>query len=416
MSQMYSSGPDETAEAKLPRRDWILLPLLSIFTIAALALSTEWYARRVFPQSSGDIYQCIIGGNILDGARGAPNSDCRGNRADSPITEYRLNSCGHRAGIECGPKPKGTYRIVMIGSSFAIGEGVPMEKTVAAVLPADISSVTGRKVDLYNEGMFSEIPKVLAPHFDQVMAAQPDMVLWILTPEDVKSESVVITAAGSPQNSGKGESAPPKKLSLFGRILRRVRATFADRPATEAATVVFHHYVDMYSNRLISLVLLRHVLDADQSRYVESYLANPDAEFLNAKPGIGWKNNLKLFDRDDAEMEASASAAGIPLVVALLPNRAQAAIISMGKWPTGIDPFKVDGDLRAIVSGHGGIYVDILPEFRNVLNSEQYFYLVNGHPDERGSALVAGTLAKALTGGAVPALSARPRDQLEQAR
>jgi hypothetical protein len=88
-------------------------------------------------------------------------------------------------------------------------------------------------------------------------------------------------------------------------------------------------------------------------------------------------------------------------------------MISMGKWPSGADPFRLDEDLRSIVSGRGGIYVDILPDFRDVPSAEQYFYMVNGHPDEHGNALLAGMLARALTSGAVPALGTGPRGPLE---
>ena len=40
MTQPNASG-QENIEAKLPRRDWILLPLLSLLTIGLLAASTE---------------------------------------------------------------------------------------------------------------------------------------------------------------------------------------------------------------------------------------------------------------------------------------------------------------------------------------------------------------------------------------
>jgi len=413
MSQMDANQPDAAGEAKLPRRDWVLLPLLSLFTIALISLSTEWTARRVFPQYPGNIYQCIVGGNTPDGTRGVPNSVCRGNRGDSPIEDYRLNSCGHRAGMECGPKPPGTYRIVLLGASFVIGEGVPMEKTLAAVLPADLSSRTGGKVDLYNEGMFSESPATIGSHFDQVTAAQPDMILWVLTPFDIKLETVVMSSAGSSPAAGKDDSPPREKLSVMGRIRRRLRVTIATRGIAETTSVLFHYYVGMYSNHLTSVVLLRHLLDRNQSQYVKSYLANPDAEFLNANPGAGWQSNLTRFGADYEQIEAQARAAGVPLVVVLIPNRAQAAMISMGKWPSGADPFRLDEDLRSIVSGRGGIYVDILPDFRDVPSAEQYFYMVNGHPDEHGNALLAGMLARALTSGAVPALGTGPRGPLE---
>ena len=48
MTQSSASDPANLKEAKLPRRDWILLPMLSLLTIGLLAVSTESIARRVF--------------------------------------------------------------------------------------------------------------------------------------------------------------------------------------------------------------------------------------------------------------------------------------------------------------------------------------------------------------------------------
>ena len=79
-------------------------------------------------------------------------------------------------------------------------------------------------------------------------------------------------------------------------------------------------------------------------------------------------------------MEERAKSRGCALCgVFLVPTRAQAAMISMGEWPAGYDPYKLDDELRAIVTSHGGIYIDILPDFRNIPNPEQY-YLSCGWP------------------------------------
>jgi hypothetical protein len=141
---------------------------------------------------------------------------------------------------------------------------------------------------------------------------------------------------------------------------------------------------------------------------VSSYLRGGDEHsgFLKAEPSADWKNRLRQTDMDVANMQARASAAGIPFVTVLLPNRSQAAMISMGEWPAGYDPYKLEGELRSIVTSHGGIYIDILPDFRNIPNPERYYFPVDGHPDANGHAIIAGMLAKELARGAVPGLRA----------
>jgi lysophospholipase L1-like esterase len=69
----------------------------------------------------------------------------------------------------------------------------------------------------------------------------------------------------------------------------------------------------------------------------------------------------------------------------------------------------LDHELRAVVTEIGAVYVDILPDFRDIPNSERYYLAVDGHPNAAGHALLAGMLSKELTSGAIPALSAAPR-------
>jgi hypothetical protein len=90
----------------------------------------------------------------------------------------------------------------------------------------------------------------------------------------------------------------------------------------------------------------------------------------------------------------------------MVPTRAQAAMISMGEWPDGFDPFALGKELGSIITSHGGTYIDILSNFRATSNPEQHFYLLNGHPDADGHAIITGFLTKELTSGAVPELRA----------
>src|ERR1700679_3714079 len=119
---------------RLPRRDWILLPLLSLLTICGMVAGVNLAAKGVFRGETA--FHCLVPGSLLTGDYAPPNSVCRDKNYESQWTEYRFNSCGHRAGMECGPKPAGSYRIVVIGSSVAMGHLVTRENTFAALLPA----------------------------------------------------------------------------------------------------------------------------------------------------------------------------------------------------------------------------------------------------------------------------------------
>jgi hypothetical protein len=93
-------------------------------------------------------------------------------------------------------------------------------------------------------------------------------------------------------------------------------------------------------------------------------------------------------------------------------------MISARDWPDGYDPYKLNEELRSIITSHGGIYIDILPDLRNIPNSQQLYFPIDDHPDVGGHELIAELLAKELTNGTVPALKAvaQPQVVLKQGR
>ena len=180
---------------------------MSLLTICFMAVSAELLSRWLYPVTQVGFQNCFATNDPTGDAAVKPNSVCWEQIPESPLkVEYRFNRRGHRAGGELSPKPPGVYRIVLIGSSFTQGLFVPREKTFAALLPKELSMETGRKVEVYNEatgGKFRGGPfptQNSAQHFDEVLAAQPDLVLWVLTPDDVMN-------AGSKENADSHDRA-----------------------------------------------------------------------------------------------------------------------------------------------------------------------------------------------------------------
>ena len=325
------------------------------------------------------------------GPRAIPNSVCWEKTPEGPLAEYRFNSCGHRAGVECGPKSPGAYRIVMSGSSFAFGLSTPREETFAALLPQELSRMTGRPVELYNESLVWQAPGGVDTRFDKILAAKPDLILWAVTSWDIAHTA---PDPGLPADPG-----------FLGRTRYRVKEALATHSFAHAIPDIMdavHDLLDVTSTGL----LLEHFLYESQTQYVKSYLRNDDTEagFLKAEPSTRWQNYLWYFDRDVAHIAGQAKAAGVPLVIVLLPNRAQAAMISMGQWPAGHDPYKLSDEVRSIVVSHGATYAGILPDYRGIPNPEQGYFPKDGHPNAKGHATISGLIARELTSGAVPAL------------
>jgi hypothetical protein len=79
----------------------------------------------------------------------------------------------------------------------------------------------------------------------------------------------------------------------------------------------------------------------------------------------------------------------------------------MDECPKGFDPYKLDRELRTIIVSHGGIYVDILPEFRSTPNPHRGYFAIDGHPNAYGQAMIARFLTDKLASVPLPEASAQ---------
>lgn len=420
MIKPVATEPDAVEKPKSRRRDWVLLPAVSLLTICLLAVSAELLSRWFYPVTQAGFQNCFATNDPTGDAAVKPNSVCSEQTAESTFkAEYRFNSRGHRAGTELNPKPPGTYRIVLIGSSMTQGLFVPREKTFAALLPEELSMETGRKFEVYNEatgGKFRGGPyptQNSAQHFDQVLAAQPDLILWVITPTDVmNAEAKEVEDSpdtGTLQEDPRSATGSEKPRSFWNKMTASIaKGRFGERLESR------------WEDTRTSIVL-KHLLIASESQdqYVTSYLRNGDnANFLKSESDSKWQMQLQYFNAELAEIEGLAKNAGVPLVAVLVPNRPQAAMLSNGDWPAGYDPFKLDGEVRDSIVNQGGRFIDILPDYRLVPNPERNYFPVDGHLDGAGHAMISKMLAKELSSGAVPALTAAatPQNAMAQGR
>lgn len=383
------SNAGESREENLPRRDWILLPLLSVLTVVVLAFSLNVLGARLFAKDLA-IGECIVI-DPTTGERGIPNRVCTKKTPEGPPVEYRFNGCGHRALMDCGPKTSDAYRIVMTGSSYAFGWAVPIQETFAALLPSELMQRTGHRVEFYNASMIGEggVPRNVAIRFNEVLAAQPDAILWIVDPWGVDK------ADRSPR-----AWEEPRPASLIKQMLKQA---LVGKLSPDAIPAILASIQNQWATWNPGVILIKHYLFQSQSEYLKQYLVSKSQSgFLRAEPDSYWRYRLEKFSDYAAAIEEQAKAARVSLFVALVPNRAQAAMISVGEWPAGYNPYKLGEELRAIVIRNGGTYIDILPDFRAIPNPEQYYYPIDDHPNAAGNAILAGMLAREITNGAFP--------------
>ncbi len=386
-------------------RDWFLLPAISIATFILLVLPTELIARKAFGESPTAAADCLVVLDPKNGIHGIPNSHCVQKTYESQLVDYKFNSCGNRAGMECGPKPPDVYRIVLLGTSVAEGLHVPFETAIASRLPAELSKITGRKIQVYNEGIMFGTPHLYDLRFRYVLAQQPDLILWTITKWDIEHAKYV-DGAGEFKNvtlTGPARAKVAGGLMASGFFERSVRfGRLLLRLSPRKAWVVF---VNAVNAKFRCVFMLKHFLYESQTQYLKYYLMQRGgADFLRTKPAAKWRTEMKMFDWYAARILGKAKAAGVPVVVTVFPERATAALISRGNWPEGYDPYKFGEDVRNVIKAHGGTYVDVMHPFQAIPNPERYWLPVDRHPTPQGHAILTDFMAKALTNGSVPAL------------
>lgn len=409
-----ASGQGPVQTRKLPKRDWLLLPLLSVTTVLAVIGASRLVTAHLYRLISTGENACMVLTDPETGVRGRPNTVCRGKLFETETVEFRFNGCGYRAGMECGPKPPYTYRIVMVGSSFAEGTDIARERSLAALLPADVARLTGRKVDLYNEGLHWVSPRAVSLKFrrNEVQAAQPDLILWIVTPWDVDNAGLLLP--------GLDDNSKPEKTAEEGNdrgsLLHETIEVFSGHSLANAMGRGQRKAIALFADQPTAL-LLKHYLYQSQSLYLKHYFTlESHNDFLRVPRTALYAEHIQEFGRYFGEGMAAADKAGVPVAVTFLPVRGQAAMISMGQWPDGYDPYRVGEDIRSLAGKYGATYIDVLRGFREVPNPELDFLPIDGHPTADGYRILSGMIAQQLTDGTVTALKATSQPETRRSK
>ena len=129
---------------RLPRRDLLILPLLSISTLVLLFLGSELTARFFFPETGAKA--CEINDTNI-GRRFRPNCTARMKSAEGPWVVNQYNDCGYRTTQSCRPKSPGTIRIALLGSSNSEGLFVAADKIFSEQAATQLTALCRRPVD-----------------------------------------------------------------------------------------------------------------------------------------------------------------------------------------------------------------------------------------------------------------------------
>ena len=366
---------------RLPRRDLLLIPGLAVLTLVLLAGLMELVARGLFRQSQTSTMACLVVNDPATGVRGIPGTRCRQKAFESALIDYRFN--------DCASAPAGTYRIVLIGSSVAYGMHVQQPDSFAARLAPLLARRTGYPVDVYDEAMQWGLPASMPLRGSAILAPRPDMILYTLTPFDIANARLLLPFVGGVQEAVNLPGlAHPQAPAAAGTTGRRTLLALPGR--------AWARLIGMLGDTR-SVFMLQHFLFLSQSQYLGHTLTQGSAvDYLRVPPSAALADGLAVFRDALTRVAARAYAAGVPLVVTLLPSRPQAIMLSNGAWQPGYDPDQLARLVRPIVEAAGGRYVDMTRGLRDRPDAGGLFFSVDEHLPPAGHAMFAALLADAL--------------------
>jgi len=363
------------------RRDFILIPLVSLATVIVMMLAAELTSRLTFVESGSETCGDITG---LQGWRSKPNCVSRRKSAEGPMVENSYNDCGYRTPTPCGTRAPGVLRVALMGTSIAEGFKVRYEETFAARLTESLSRACGRPVEFQNMGLPSSMLDVYR-RTDEALAMRPDVIMVVASAVDLKERMSRADIAGRDD-----PPAPPKP-----------------RPPAEA--VPSQSLVARLSDLAVNsraLVAAQHFLFQDNATYVRLYMMHgEDADYLRPPLTQAWRERLDDLGVLLGGIAAKARSRGVPVLMIWSPTRIQAALLTGTTRPSDADPFVADRYFAEVAARSGAAFVDTLHAFQGQVAPERFFYAVDGHMNGEGSAVFAAAIEKRLAQGDIAPFS-----------
>jgi len=364
---------------KLPRRDYFLIPLLSLMTALLMFGVAEIFTRAEYPKQDFD--GCRVPG-ADDPRRAKPNCIVEAKVPESPWVTYKTNACGWRTDASCGPKLPGALRIALLGASMTMGENVPLEETWGERTGQAISKATGRKVEVENLGWELLNPLHCYRQLGQVIALKPDAVVYAVNPFDLSRDPDPLQIAHRKDPVLPPHAPPPAPLAQGKAIVLRNAAKAVQNLLNASRT----------------FTMAQHFLFSNPDTFLKIYLADGDrADYLRQPFTPAWKTRFAAFNLIVTDMAARLRQAGIPFIVMSLPARAQVILVAKGKpYPPGTDPFAFDREIQSFCDRNGVPYLPALKAFSQTPDGDKLFYIVDTHITGEGDGVIARLLVRKL--------------------
>lgn len=178
-----SVSPGGRSPSNLSNRELILVPIVSLLTVAACLLCSELVSRHFFAHQDTDF--CRMDDSNI-GYRYRPNCIVHLKTAEGPWVINKYNECGYRTLESCGPKRPATTRIVLLGASVSEGLYIPYDQTFAEKTAHGLAELLRRPVEIQNLGRANASPISVFHQLDEALSLRPNLMILVIDPYDIE--------------------------------------------------------------------------------------------------------------------------------------------------------------------------------------------------------------------------------------
>jgi hypothetical protein len=260
-----------------------------------------------------------------------------------------------------------------MGASVAEGYLIPYHDTIAAQASQRLSEKCRRKVEFQNLAVEGCSLLFVCRRTNEALNLKPDLVLWILSPFDLEQDIEPSLLSRRDDLEPIPEATAPAAHPNF---LKRAQWALAESRAVFAA---------------------QHSAFQNQALFVKLYLMQADrVGFMKEPLSPRWLERFANFEVLLGDMADKTRHAGVPLVVAVAPDRAQAALSSMKTRPVNVDPYLFEKKIVEIASRHQVAALPALSEFGSLPHPETLYYAVDGHLSGEGQTVLTNAIVPGL--------------------
>ena len=307
--------------------------------------------------------------------------------------EYSINANGIRD-RDYGPKPKGVYRILLLGDSFAVSHGLSIEHSLSRQIENALESLNSGeygidKFEVINAALGGYSPYNYLQAYDRwVDVFEVDMIIVALSPDDYDSSNAkakYLIIDGSIHGKYFGDTKPPESEGFSILKLRKTLSWNSEM------YVLLRNYL-YYNDTVGSLKRLLDRRAPPRSNQFLQYQAPLADQF---KKGWGQAfSYLRRLNNKAKQDGVDVVVTRIPLKAEIVPESLKEELLRHGLTKSEVNLKRVDMLVSEFCESEGIPFIEISSTMATAQREVSTYFEYDGHWNSVGVGVGASEIAE----------------------